>query len=213
MWSTWINDEANTTGIWAFAECRRLCRVLFIGHSAKKTLPSTALGKVLRSVKSLFTECRTLGTEKHSANTALPSGKHSAKMTLGKGPSAAVYSWRPSAFAEDRKPALGKEGLYRVSSVDTRQSIFLFFYFVHQTFYGMFLHYVDLHVSSSSLSHSLTPSCPLLHAATVPSSCRAAVPSPSSRHAAPAIVPSLPATSPSAHRTLERELGLHLVAN
>jgi hypothetical protein len=137
-----------------------LCRVLFIGHSVKTTLLSAALGKVLRSVKSLFTECRTLGTDKHSAKTALPSGKHSAKMALGKGPSAAVYSWQPSAFAEGRKLtlgkayslpsvkylALGKEGLYRVSSVDTRQSIFLFFYFGHQTFYGMFLHYVDLHV-------------------------------------------------------------------
>jgi hypothetical protein len=29
---------SSTTGIRAFAECRRLCRVLFIGHSAKKTL-------------------------------------------------------------------------------------------------------------------------------------------------------------------------------
>jgi hypothetical protein len=51
-----------TIGIRLFAECRRLCRVLFIGHSAKPTLPSAALGKVLRSVNSLFTECRTLGT-------------------------------------------------------------------------------------------------------------------------------------------------------
>jgi hypothetical protein len=68
-----------TTGIRVFAECQRLCRVLFIGHSAKKTLPRAALGKVLRSVKSLFTERGTLGTEKHSANNALPSGKHSAK--------------------------------------------------------------------------------------------------------------------------------------
>jgi hypothetical protein len=41
-----------TTGIRAFAECRWLCRVLFIGHSAKKALPSAALGNVLRSVKS-----------------------------------------------------------------------------------------------------------------------------------------------------------------
>jgi hypothetical protein len=117
--------------------------VLFIGHSAKKALPRAALGKVLRSVKSLFTECGTLGTERHSAKTTLPSGKHSAKMALGKGPLAAIYSCQPSAFAEGRKPALskayslpsvkylplGKEGLYRVSSVDTRQSIFLFFLF------------------------------------------------------------------------------------
>jgi hypothetical protein len=66
--------------------------VLFIGHSAKRTLPSAALGKVLRLVKSLFTKCRTLGTAKHSAMTALPSGKHSAKKALGKGPLVAVYS-------------------------------------------------------------------------------------------------------------------------
>jgi hypothetical protein len=81
-----------TTGIRVFAECQALCRVLFIEHSAKTTLPRAALGKVLRSVKSLFTECRTLGTEKHSVNTALPSGKHSAKMALDKGPLAVVYS-------------------------------------------------------------------------------------------------------------------------
>jgi hypothetical protein len=74
--------------------------VLFIGHWTKKALPRATLGKVLRSVKSLFTECGTLGTEKHSAKTALPSGKHSAKMALGKG---------PSAFAEGRRPALGKK--------------------------------------------------------------------------------------------------------
>jgi hypothetical protein len=67
-----------------------LCRVLFIGHSVKKTLPRAALDKVLRSVKSLFTECGTLDTKEHSAKTALPSGKHSAKMALGKGPSAVV---------------------------------------------------------------------------------------------------------------------------
>jgi hypothetical protein len=66
--------------------------VLFIGHSAKTPLPSAALGKVLHSVKILFTECRTLGTAKHSAKTALPRVKHSAKMALGKGPLAAVYS-------------------------------------------------------------------------------------------------------------------------
>jgi hypothetical protein len=66
-----------TTGIRDFAECLRLCRVLFTRHSAKK---------------SLFTECRTLSTEKHSAKRALPSGKHSAKMALGKGPLVAVCS-------------------------------------------------------------------------------------------------------------------------
>jgi hypothetical protein len=87
----WL-QSIDTTRIRAFVECQDLCRVLFIGHSAKKALPRAALGKVLRSVKNLFTECMTLGTEKHSTNTVLPSGKHSAKMVLGKGPLAAVYS-------------------------------------------------------------------------------------------------------------------------
>jgi hypothetical protein len=65
---------------------------VFIGHSAKKTLLRATLGKVLRSVKSLFTECRTLGTAKHSAKTPLPSVKHSAKTALDKGPLAAINS-------------------------------------------------------------------------------------------------------------------------
>jgi hypothetical protein len=64
-----------------FAEC-------FLSDT---TLPRATLGKVLRSVKSLFTECGTLGTEEHSTKTALPSGKHSAKTALVKEPLAAVY--------------------------------------------------------------------------------------------------------------------------
>jgi hypothetical protein len=132
--------------------CLQHCPLYIYICSYGETLPESGplpsafyrtLGKVLRSVKSLFTECRTLGTAKDSSKTALPSVKHSAKMALGKGPLAAVYSWRPSVFAEGQKPAcgkvfslpsvkylaLGKESLYRVSSVDTRQSIFLFFLF------------------------------------------------------------------------------------
>jgi hypothetical protein len=78
------------TGIRALTECSALCRVLFVGHSAKKPLPSAALGKVLLLVTSSFTECRTLGIEIHSAKYSLPSAEHSAKAALGKGPSAAV---------------------------------------------------------------------------------------------------------------------------
>jgi hypothetical protein len=48
----WFVVCPDTTGIRAFAECRWLCRVLFIGHSAKQALPSAALSNVLRSVKS-----------------------------------------------------------------------------------------------------------------------------------------------------------------
>jgi hypothetical protein len=118
-----------TTGIRLFAECRWLCRVLFIGHSAKPTLPSAALSKVLRSVKILFTECGTLGTPQHSAKTALPRVRHSTKRALGKGPLAAVYSWRPSVFAECHILGTRQRTLCRVPSLDTRQSIFLFFLF------------------------------------------------------------------------------------
>jgi hypothetical protein len=64
--------------------------VLFVGHSAKTSLPRAALGNVLHSVTRSFTECRTLGTETHSAKMSLPSAELSAKAALGKEPSAAV---------------------------------------------------------------------------------------------------------------------------
>jgi hypothetical protein len=48
-----------------------LCRVL---HA----LPSAALGKVLLSATTTFTETRTLGTGRHSTKKVLPSAKHSA---------------------------------------------------------------------------------------------------------------------------------------
>jgi hypothetical protein len=51
------SSMADTTGIRGFAECCILCRVPFVGHSAKKALPSAALGKVRLSAKSPFTEC------------------------------------------------------------------------------------------------------------------------------------------------------------
>jgi hypothetical protein len=136
--------------------------VPFVEHSAKKALPRAALGKVRLSATSLFTECWTLGTGPHSTKTLLPSVKHSAKWALGKGPSAAVP--KLTAVSLCREPRVGtrqrvffaecqivgtrQRTLCRVSSPDTRQSVFLFFFdFVYQTFYGMFLHYVDLHVS------------------------------------------------------------------
>jgi hypothetical protein len=62
-----------------FAECRPLCRVPFVGYSAKKALPRATLDKVRLSATSLFTECWTLGIGPHSAKTCFPSVKHSAK--------------------------------------------------------------------------------------------------------------------------------------
>jgi hypothetical protein len=121
-----------TTGIRGFAECRPLCRVPFVGHSVKKALPRAAHGKVRLSATSIFTECWTLGT-----------GPHSAKVALGKGPSAAVP--KLTAVSLCREPRAGtrqrvffvecqilgtrQRTLCRGSSLDTRQSIFLFFWF------------------------------------------------------------------------------------
>jgi hypothetical protein len=82
--------DLSTTRIQAFAECRTLCRVPYVGYSTKEALPRAALGEVLLSITSWFTECRTLGTGELSAKTCLSSVKHSVKVALGKGPSAAV---------------------------------------------------------------------------------------------------------------------------
>jgi hypothetical protein len=134
--------ETYTTGIQGFAECCILCRVPFVGHSAKKALPSAALGEARFSATRLFTECWTLGTGWHSAKTSLPSVKHSAKGALGKGPSTAVpkltavsLCQEPTAgtrqrgfFAECHTSSTRQRTLCRVSSLDTRQSIFLFFW-------------------------------------------------------------------------------------
>jgi hypothetical protein len=149
-----------TTGIAGFAECCILCRVPFVGHSAKKALPSAALGKVRHSAK------RPLPSAEHSAQATLGNDNFAECQTLGKGGSRqTVVSGRPKAdgrqslprangwhsakwfFAECHIVGTRQKQLCRVSSLDTRQSIFLFFYFVSQNFCGMFLHYVDLHVS------------------------------------------------------------------
>jgi hypothetical protein len=102
-----------------------------------------ALGKVRLSVTSLFTECRTFGTGPHSAKTCLPSVKHSAKKTLGKGPSAAVLKLTAISLCREPRTGTRQRGFFaecqilgtrqrrlcRVSSIDTRQTIFLFFIF------------------------------------------------------------------------------------
>jgi hypothetical protein len=88
------NVESHTTGIRGFAECCILCRVPFVGHSAKKALPSAALGKVRLSAKSPFTECWTLGKDKFVEC-----------QTLGKGGSRQrVVNGRPKADGRQSLP-------------------------------------------------------------------------------------------------------------
>jgi hypothetical protein len=103
--SIFYNASIRTTGIQGFAECCNLCRVPFVGHSAKKALPSATLGKARLSATRLFTECRTLGIGRHSAQTGLPSVKHSTKGALGKGPSTAVPKLTAGSLC--REPAAG----------------------------------------------------------------------------------------------------------
>jgi hypothetical protein len=74
-----IHLSSLTTGIRLFAKCSVLCQVLFVEHSAKPSLLSVPLGKVLLSITTTFTESWTLDTGKHSAKSALPSANYSAK--------------------------------------------------------------------------------------------------------------------------------------
>jgi hypothetical protein len=128
-WQASLPEFGSLSSADGFAEC------FFIGHSAKLTLPRAALGRVLRSVKILFTECRALGTAKHSAKTVLPSVKHSANMALSNGPLAAVYNWRPSIFAECQiSGTRQRESLPSVLCRHSAKHIFIFFILVTKLF-------------------------------------------------------------------------------
>jgi hypothetical protein len=99
----------------------RLCRV-------STSLPSAfcrALGKE-GFAESRFTECRTLGTGTLSAKTCLPSVQHSSKKALGKGPSAAVLKLTAVSLCREPRTGTRQRRLCRVSSIDTRQTIFFF---------------------------------------------------------------------------------------
>jgi hypothetical protein len=97
------------------------------------SLPSArdaALGKDFFIFKICFAECQIGDTRQRR----LLCQGHSAKINL-------------HFFAECHPGALGKAYFAECQPADTRQSIFLFFCFGHQTFCCMFLNYVDLHVS------------------------------------------------------------------
>jgi hypothetical protein len=83
----------------------------------------------------MFAECQTLGKE--SARQRVVSGRPKAdgRQSLPR--------------AEDRVPNTGhseKKALPSVFYKHSANNIFVFLHFGHQTFCGMFLHYVDLHV-------------------------------------------------------------------
>jgi hypothetical protein len=113
--------------------------------------------------KAAFAESRTrqspaLGNEliyrvqdtrhkKLSAKTRLPSDKHSKKAALGKGPSAAVLKLTAVSLCRGLRSALGKDLFTECILWTLGKVYFYFFNFGNQTFCGMFLHYVDLHIS------------------------------------------------------------------
>jgi hypothetical protein len=112
-------------------------------HSTKKSLSSAALEKVLLSVAITFTERRTLGIGRHSTKCRqqpfIADGRYLCRVS-GFGTRLRTY------FVECNPSDTRQTMLCRVPTLDTRQSIFLFFSFSNQTFYGLFLRYVDLHV-------------------------------------------------------------------
>jgi hypothetical protein len=94
-----------TIGIRLFIECSAFCRVFFVGH----VLPSAALGKVLLSVMTAFTDSRALDTEIHSAKKPVPSVKHSAKNGPRQKAVSSCLELTAVIFAERRALALDKD--------------------------------------------------------------------------------------------------------
>jgi hypothetical protein len=120
------------------AFCRALGKEAFAEYHTRK---SPALGNELvyrvqdsrhRNTlgKDIFAECQTLG-EGGSRQRVVSSRLWLTDVSF----SSRAESWHSA-----------KKLLCRVPSLGTRQSIFFIFYFANQTFCGMFLHYVDLHV-------------------------------------------------------------------
>jgi hypothetical protein len=132
-----------------------LCRVLFVAHSAKKSLSSATLGKVLLSVTITFTESMTLGKDLFVECQTLDERQRSAKSRQQPSIADSRYLCRVSKvgtrqrsyFVECRPPRHSVN--YVLPSAYLGHSakyIFIFFSFSKQTFCGLFLHYVDLHV-------------------------------------------------------------------
>jgi hypothetical protein len=101
-----------------FAECPRS------GNQQKKLIKKYTLPNALDPTlgKDVFAECQLTSTRQ-----SLPFG-----------------FWK--TFAECPRLTVGKDYFAECHSLGTRQSIFFFFSFPNQTFCGMLLHYVDIHV-------------------------------------------------------------------
>jgi hypothetical protein len=117
-----IYISPSTTGIRLFIECSALYRVFFVGHL------SAALGKVLLSVTTTFTESRTLSRGKHSAKTSLSSAKHSANGNTRQRAVNRRLKLTAVIFAESQVLALGKGSSLPSAPVGhSAKYIFIFF--------------------------------------------------------------------------------------
>jgi hypothetical protein len=96
-----ISIPTITIGNWLFAECSTLCRVFFVGHSAKTSLPSAALSKVSLSVTIAFAESGTLGTGRHSVQFGTRQRTVNSRLKL----TTVIYAER-QALALDKEATL-----------------------------------------------------------------------------------------------------------
>jgi hypothetical protein len=79
QWVQFQHLHPYTTGIRLFVKCQVLCRVYFIGHSAKQALLSATLGEKRHSTQVTFTESQTLSINRRSTKESLLSIKHLVK--------------------------------------------------------------------------------------------------------------------------------------
>jgi hypothetical protein len=120
---------SRTTGIAGFAECCRLCRV---PHSVKLGSRQRALYRVLNTRhrttlgKDNFAEGQTLGKGGSRQTAVSGRPKADSRQSL---PRANGWHSAKRFFAECHIVGTRHKTLCRVSSIDTRQSIFLFFLF------------------------------------------------------------------------------------
>ena len=139
-WTTTLATIAHgrfTTGIASFAECQELCRVFYIGHSAKDVFAECPNSNTRQRHDPRQSWSLPSAQDRHSTKTfSLPSAQicHSAKtffaecqrLTLGKFWPTVKPACRRQLFAECTNATLGKEALCRVPKADTRQSIIFF---------------------------------------------------------------------------------------
>jgi hypothetical protein len=134
--SATLHISSFTTGIRGFAECCILCRVPFVGHSAKKTLPSAALDKVMLSAQGGTRQrqvCRVSNTRQRGLS-ANPSAAVPELTAVSLCRESTAGTRQRGFFAECHIVDTRQSTLCRVSYLDTRQIIFLFFKFCLSNF-------------------------------------------------------------------------------